>query len=395
MAVTPLPFLDRTAATFKNDVDAFFATKLPTFSQQVNQVATDAQSAADAANTSKNAAANSATSAGTSATNAANSATAANTSKTNAATSATNAADSATAANTSKNAAANSATAAATSATNSEASAVRAKQAADSISSGPVTSVNSKTGVVTLNKADLGLSLVDNLSIYARGMSAGPAVLPTIANMDEYINLTNGWYGVANTSSGARPPGESWGTLLVAGRAFQSDARVNQFFFGEGNARVWLRRNNGGSWSGWRELTRPVPGTGNTRKPLVASADGVNDEWSNIISIANYLDKSFTGTAAAAQTLDVSVYSIFDFLLAAATTFNFANVPSLAGETITVVVRIRQDSTARLITWPSNITWLTPQGISPQTPTAGQIVEYIFSTVGSPANWYGRVGAST
>jgi hypothetical protein len=395
MAVTPLPFLDRTAATFKNDVDAFFATKLPTFSVQVNQVATDAQSAADAANTSKNAAGTSATNAKTSETNAANSASAANTSKSNAATSATNAADSATAANTSKNAAANSATAAATSATNSESSAVRAKQAADSISSGPVTSVNSKTGVVTLNKADLGLSLVDNLSVFARGMTASPSVLSIVGNMDDYLTLTNGWYGVGPTSAGAKPPGETWGSLFVAGRAFQSDARVNQFFFSESTTRVWLRRNSGGSWSGYRELTRPLPGSSGIRKPLVGSADGVNDEWSNILSIANYLDKSFTGTAAAAQTLDVSVYSIFDFLLAAATTFSFANVPSLAGETITVVVRIRQDSTARLITWPSNITWLTPQGISPQTPTVGQIVEYIFSTVGSPANWYGRVGAST
>lgn len=394
MAVTPLPFLDRTAATFKNDVDAFFASKLPTFSQQVNQVATDAQSAADAANSSKGAAATSASNAKTSENNAAQSANAANTSKNNAATSATNAADSASAANTSKNAAAGSASAAGTSATNSEASAVRAKQAADSIGSGPVTSVNSKTGVVNLSKGDFGLPLVDNLSVLARGMNAG-GVLATLSTIDDNINLTNGWYGVANTTVGAKPPGEAWGTLLVAGRAFQGDARVNQIFFSETTSRIWARRNTGGSWAGWRELTRPLPGAGGYRKPLIGSADGVNDEWSNILSIANYLDKSFTGTAAAAQTLDVSVYSIFDFLLAAATTFSFANVPSLAGETITVVVRIRQDATARLITWPSNITWLTPQGISPQTPTVGQIVEYIFSTVGSPANWYGRVGAST
>lgn len=395
MAVTPLPFLDRTSATFKNDTDTFFGSQLPTFSVEVNQVATDAQASATAANNSKTAAATSATNAGTSATNAANSATAANTSKTNAATSETNAANSATAANNSKTAAATSATNAATSATNSEASAVRAKQAADSISSGPVTSVNSKTGVVSLSKGDIGLSLVDNLSIIARGMSAG-GVLATLSSIDDYVNLTNGWYGVRDTATGARPPGESWGTLLVAGRAFQSDARVDQLFFGESSTRVWLRRNTGGTWSPWRELTRPIPGSVGVRKPLVGSADGVNDEWSNILSIANYLDKSLTGTAAAAQTLDVGAYSIFDFLLAAATTFSFANLPSLAGETITVVVRVRQDSsTVRTISWPSNITWLTPQGVAPQTPVLGQIVEYIFSTVGSPANWYGRVGAST
>lgn len=397
MAVTPLPFLDRTAATFKTDVDAFFATKLPTFSVQVSQVATDAQSAADAANTSKNAAANSATSAGTSATNAANSATAANTSKTNAATSATNAADSATAANTSKNAAAGSATAAATSATNSEASAVRAKQAADSISSGPVTSVNTKTGVVTLAKADIGLSLVDNLSVFARGMSASPAVLTTIANIDEYLTLTNGWYAVAPTSTGVKPAGETWGTLIVAGRAFQSDARVNQFFFSEagGNAKVFARSNIGGSWTPWDQLTRPSK-SAMKRRPLTPSEDTLTEVWSHILSIPLYLDKSLTTTAAASQVLDVSSYSVYDFLLAATTTFSFANLPSLAGETLTVVVRIRQDATTpRSIAWPSNITWLTPQSVAPQTPTVGQIVEYVFSTVGSPANWYGRIGAST
>lgn len=156
MAVTPLPFLDRTAASFKTDVDAFFAQKLPQFAVEVNQVVAAADASASAANTSKNAAASSATNAATSATNAASSATAANTSKTNAATSETNAASSASAANTSKNAAAGSATAAATSATNSEASAVRAKAAADSIASGPVTSVNSKTGVVSLSASDVG-----------------------------------------------------------------------------------------------------------------------------------------------------------------------------------------------------------------------------------------------
>lgn len=394
MAVTPLPFLDRTAATFKNDVDAFFANKLPTFSVQVNQVATDAQAAADAANSSKNAAGTSATNAGTSATNAANSASAANTSKTNAATSATNAADSATAANTSKNAAAASATAAASSATASEASAVRAKTAADSIASGPVTSVNGKTGAPVLNKSDIGLPLVDNMSVVAKGLLAGPGLLPSLANLDEFVNLTNGWYSIAQSTLGSKPPGEVWGTVFVVGRAFQADSRANQLFFSENASRIYYRRSNSGTWdTNWTELTRPTK-TGMKRRPLTPSEDTLGEVWGHILSIPLYLDKSINAAATAAQPLDLSSYSIFDYSLVAATTFSILNPPGLTGETLTFVMRIRQGSSAFAVTWFSGITWLTPGSIAPPVPAIGKIVEYVFSTVNG-TTWFGRVGAST
>lgn len=51
MTVTPLPSLDRTSATFKTDVDTFFATDLPTFSTEVNGLLTDAETAATTATT--------------------------------------------------------------------------------------------------------------------------------------------------------------------------------------------------------------------------------------------------------------------------------------------------------------------------------------------------------
>jgi len=40
-AITPLPTLDRTAATFKTDVDDFFSSDLPTFVTETNAVAAD------------------------------------------------------------------------------------------------------------------------------------------------------------------------------------------------------------------------------------------------------------------------------------------------------------------------------------------------------------------
>jgi hypothetical protein len=393
MAVTPLPFLDRTAATFKTDVDAFFAQKLPQFSVEVNQVASAADSSASAANTSKNAAAGSATSAATSATNAANSATAANTSKTNAATSETNAAGSATAANTSKNAAAGSATAAATSATNAANSATRAENAAASISNGPVTSVNGKTGVVSLVKADLGLSLADNVSVKALGIGWSP-LMPDTPDIDSVL-LGNGWYSFGPNTAGTKPAGEDRGVIVVAGRAFQADSRGYQMWFSEAVTRVYTRRNIAGEWTPWVPITRPAFSASQKRLPLVVSDAGSAEMWGNVLSVPTYLDRSITAGAAAAQALDVSLYSIFDYGLTVNTTLSFTNLPSLVGETITIVVRIRQNASPKTITWPGNITWLTAGGLTPPTPGASQVIEYVLSTVGGGANWYGRVGAAT
>lgn len=162
MPVTPLPVLDRMAATFKADTDRFFGSQLPTFSTQINQLVADVDA-------SKSAAATSAANAAASAAAASGSAQQASTSKNAAASSATNAATSETNASASKNAAATSATAAAASATvadqKAQAAAVYAQQAIDAVAGvadGPVTSVNGKTGVVTLAKADLALGNVNN-----------------------------------------------------------------------------------------------------------------------------------------------------------------------------------------------------------------------------------------
>lgn len=395
MPVTPLPFLDRTAATFKTDTDTFFGSKLPQFSVEVNQVAGAANASAAAALASKNAAA-------TSATNAANSVTAANTSRTNAATSATsagtsatNAADSATAAAGSAAAANTSKNAAATSASSALSEANRAKQAADSIASGPVTSVNGKTGVVALVKADVDLSLVDNISVKAAGIGFNTQLTDT-PNIDDYT-LPNGWYAAGPGSAGVRPVVSMSGLLQVSSRAFGASTRVNQLFFLETGVapRLFSRVNYNTSWSDWIEITLPSV-AGLARKPLTTGeASATAREWSDTLSIPKYIDKLSTATAAASHALNLSVATVFDLTLSVNTTFTISNMPSLSGESLTLVVRVRQAAAPKTITWFAGITWLTYGGVVPPTPRANQIIEYVLSTTGTGATWVGRVGAST
>ena len=402
MAVTPLPSLDRTAATFKTDTDTFFGSLLPTFSVQVNQVAGAADASAAAALASKNAATasesaalSSKNAAGTSATNAATSASGAATSATNSANSATASAGSAAAANTSKNAAATSATNAATSAT-------QAAAAAASIADGPVTSVNGKTGVVALVKADVGLSLVDNISVKAAGVGVNTQLSDT-PNIDDYT-LPNGWYGVGPGSAGVRPVVGLSGLLQASSRAFGASTRVNQLFFVETGVapRLFIRINYNTVWTDWVETTLPAL-TGNARKPLTPGDAATDIQWADTLSISKYIDKIITGTPGTALAMNLNLATVFDLSLTANVTFTLSNLPTLsssvsptvAGESLTVIVRVRQNASPKTITWFSGITWLTPGGLVPAVPAASQIIEYILSTTGTGTTWVGRVGAST
>lgn len=61
ITIDPLPTLNRTATTFKADVDDYFATKLPKFTVDINTLATQIASVANDAAASALASANSAT----------------------------------------------------------------------------------------------------------------------------------------------------------------------------------------------------------------------------------------------------------------------------------------------------------------------------------------------
>jgi hypothetical protein len=257
-----------------------------------------------------------------------------------------------------------------------------------------VTSVNGKTGAPVLSKADIGLSLADNVSVKALGIGWSP-LMPDTPDIDSVL-LGNGWYSFGPSTLGTKPAGEDRGVILVAGRAFQADSRGYQLWFTEAFTRIYTRRNLAGDWTPWVPITRPAFSASQKRLPLVVSDAGSAEAWGNILSVPTYLDRSLTAAAAAAaQALDMSLYSIFDFGLTVNTTLSFTNLPTLVNETTTIVIRIRQNASPKTITWPSNISWLTPGGLTPPTPGASQIIEYVLSTVGGGANWYGRVGAAT
>jgi hypothetical protein len=241
--------------------------------------------------------------------------------------------------------------------------------------------------------------LVDNVSVVASGLQR--TSFPYVADIDDYT-LTNGWYavsGAAGATAGTKPTTSSgYGILRVSGRNFSpTGTRVWQEFFHIETADTSKHERScqGGVWSPWDKTSLPSA-AGLARKPLTTGeASSTAREWSDTLSIPKYIDKSITAAAAASQALDLSLYSIFDYGLTVNSTFSISNLPSLVGETITIIVRIRQGSTPRTITWFPNITWLTAGGAIPPTPAASQVVEYIFSTVGGAANWYGRVGASS
>jgi len=166
------------------------ATASATSATQAQGYASAASGSATAAGSSAGSASGSASAAATSATNSANSATAAATSATNASNSATAASGSASTASTQATNASNSATAASgsasaasTSATNAANSASAAAASAASIAGGPVASFNTRTGAVTLTKADVtgtGLAKADialgnvaNIAQVERGTGIG------------------------------------------------------------------------------------------------------------------------------------------------------------------------------------------------------------------------------
>lgn len=129
---------------------------------------------------------------------------------------------------------------------------------------------------------------------------------------------------------------------------------------------------------------------GQARRVLRVTEDAAGVQWGGPVQINGLVDDTVTVAAATGTiTLDVSQAGVFDLTLSGNVTLAVAG--TLTGGTTAIVVRIRQGSPARTVTWWGGVTWLTGTGVAPTAPAANKIREYVMSFDGTA--WIGREGA--
>lgn len=138
-------------------------------------------------------------------------------------------------------------------------------------------------------------------------------------------------------------------------------------------------------------LTTTSLSTGAVTAGDITADDLIADE----VRGTRFIDKTVTNAAATGGiTLNCSLGDVFDLTTTGnVTSTTLSNVPTLSGETFTLMVRVSQGATAYTFAWFGSITWLTSGGTAPAAPAANKTVEYIFSTKDG-TNFIGRKGAS-
>lgn len=206
-----------------------------------------------------------------------------------------------------------------------------------------------------------------NPIISATGGGGGDGAVQSVQGRTGDVVITAddvGLGNVDNTSDADKPVS----TAQQAALNLKLDANANAV---SATKLATARTINGESFDGTANITIPVGIT--------------EDTW--------YLgtDKVQTNTAATGTvTLNLASASIFDLTLTGNATLSVSNAVVPAGETRSVVVRIRQGATARTLTWWAGITWLA--STTPAAPAVNKIKEYVLSYDGS--SWIGREGAS-
>ena len=147
-----------------------------------------------------------------------------------------------------------------------------------------------------------------------------------------------------------------------------------------------LTGSSGGTWATLAENTF----TGTQTAPKV---------------VATFVDKLLTVTPNAGNSNTVTIDTDLN------TSFIVDNTSSTGNITVTfagkagvttgnnemgaVIVRVRQGSTARSITWPTLNAWLTSDGLSPTAPAANKQADFVFSYDTNVNGWVGRKGATS
>ena len=121
--------------------------------------------------------------------------------------------------------------------------------------------------------------------------------------------------------------------------------------------------------------------------------------------VATFVDKLLTVTPNAGNsntvTLDTDLNTSFIVDNTSSTgniTVTFAGKAGVTtgnNEMGAVIVRVRQGSVARSVTWPTLNAWLTSDGLSPTAPAANKQADFVFSYDTNVNGWVGRKGATS
>ena len=151
----------------------------------------------------------------------------------------------------------------------------------------------------------------------------------------------------------------------------------------------------------WKTL--PYHPTGGTWATLAANTFTGTQTAPKVV--ATFVDKLLTVTPNAGNSNTVTIDTDLN------TSFIVDNTSSTGNITVTftgkagvttgnnemgaVIVRVRQGSTARSITWPTLNAWLTSDGLSPTAPAANKQADFVFSYDTNVNGWVGRKGATS
>jgi len=108
---------------------------------------------------------------------------------------------------------------------------------------------------------------------------------------------------------------------------------------------------------------------------VVTHDAGVSDEYTAVTSSSN------------ATTVDCRVGNTFAHTLTENTTFTFSN-PAASGKSTIFLLKLVQDSSARTVTWPSEVDWAASTAPTITTTNAGVDI-LVFMTHDGGTNWYG------
>lgn len=154
----------------------------------------------------------------------------------------------------------------------------------------------------------------------------------------------------------------------------------------------------------WNTLPyQPTGSSGGTWATLAANTFTGTQTAPKVV--ATFVDKLLTVTPNAGNsntvTIDTDLNTSFIVDNTSSTgniTIKFAGKAGVTtgnNEMGAVIVRVRQGSTARSITWPTLNAWLTSDGLSPTAPAANKQADFVFSYDTNVNGWVGRKGATS